>query len=85
MASEEGEQHFGMAQSFCVCVCVPTKYGVSALQSVRVFVLAHFIDVGTQGLDVIQLLSHNHLLMHQICLWQVGASLETHTHKKKKK
>lgn len=63
------------------CVCVPTQYGVSALQSVCVFVSAHFVDVGTQGLDVIQLLCHNHLLMYQIRLWQVGASLEKHTHK----
>lgn len=66
-----------------VCLCALTQYGVSALQSVRVFVTAQVIDVIAQITGAVQLLCHHHLLMHQVRLRKIHSCLQN-THRKRK-
>lgn len=52
-----------------------TQNPVSALQLEGVFAAAEVVDEIAELVDVLQALSHNHLLMDQVRLRQVGAGL----------
>ncbi len=54
---------------------VLTQNSVSALQLVGVFAAAQVVDKVAELVNVLQALSHHHLLMDQVRLRQVGAGL----------
>lgn len=56
-----------------------TQDAVSALQFEGLFAAAQVVDEVAQLVDVLQTLRHDHLLVHQVGLGQVGAGLDTHT------
>lgn len=56
-------------------VRVFTQDPVSALQLEGLFSLAKIVDEVSQLVDALQTLRHNHLLMDQVGLRKVGASL----------
>lgn len=56
-----------------------TQDAVSALQFEGFFATAQVVDEVAQLVDVLQTLRHDHLLVHQVGLGQVGAGLDTHT------
>lgn len=54
---------------------VSTQDPVSALQLERLFAAAQVVDEVSQLVDALQTLGHDHLLMDQVGLRQVGAGL----------
>lgn len=60
-------------------MCVGTQDPVSALQLVGVFAAAQVVDEVAELVHVLQALGHHHLLMDQVRLRHVGASLKDET------
>lgn len=56
-----------------------TQDVVPALQLEGVFAATQVVDVLSQPVHVLQTLCHNHLLVHQVGLWQVRSGLGTGT------
>lgn len=57
-----------------VCVTL-THQGVPPLQLIGIPIFAQAVDEVAERLDIVQLLGHDHLLVNQVGLGQVGARL----------